>query len=243
MSAFWNQVWQSQRDNASHLPVGRDLPPASESEKSGVASQSVAGTESARADGSQQSVPDSKGGVADFEPGGGSGRARFADQPTAIEPHRNDHAAWDEEAEGTPDADNDGDWDGTNLDEEIDDEPGAPAQRSLPPSDIPRSPSPADVPSTPWVGRPVRRPLGWNGKPKGRGLVKPDEVRLAFSPHERLLILDTWQRSGLHAGDFAPLVGLSKHTLYLWKKRFTEQGPAGLAERPRAPRPAASCRK
>jgi transposase len=78
-----------------------------------------------------------------------------------------------------------------------------------------------------------RRPLGWNGKPKGRSLVKPDEVRLAFSPHERLLILDTWQRSGLPAGDFAPLVGLSKHTLYLWKKRFAEHGPAGLAERPR----------
>ena len=78
-----------------------------------------------------------------------------------------------------------------------------------------------------------RRPLGWNGKPKGRGLVKPDEVRLAFSAHERLLILDTWQRSGLPAGDFAPLVGLSKHTLYLWKKRFAEHGPAGLAERPR----------
>ena len=47
-----------------------------------------------------------------------------------------------------------------------------------------------------------RRPLGWTGKPKGRALVKPDEVRLAFSPHERLLILDTWQRSGLPAGDF-----------------------------------------
>lgn len=78
-----------------------------------------------------------------------------------------------------------------------------------------------------------RRPLGWNGKPKGRALVKPDEVRLAFSPHERLLILDTWQRSGLPAGDFAPLVGLSKHTLYLWKKRFAEHGPAGLTEQPR----------
>lgn len=77
------------------------------------------------------------------------------------------------------------------------------------------------------------RPLGWNGRPKGRALVKPDEVRQAFSPHERLLILDTWQRSGLPAGDFAPLVGLSKHTLYLWKKRFSEHGPAGLAEQPR----------
>ena len=78
-----------------------------------------------------------------------------------------------------------------------------------------------------------RRPLGWNGAPAKRGLVKPDEVRQAFSPHERLLILDTWQRSGLPAGDFAPLVGLSKHTLYLWKKRFSQHGPAGLAEHPR----------
>ena len=78
-----------------------------------------------------------------------------------------------------------------------------------------------------------RRPLGWNGKPQKRTLVKPDEVRQAFSPHERLLILDTWQRSGLPAGDFAPLVGISKHTLYLWKKRFSQHGPAGLAEQPR----------
>jgi transposase InsO family protein len=78
-----------------------------------------------------------------------------------------------------------------------------------------------------------RRPLGWNGKPQKRTLAKPDEFRQAFSPHERLLILDTWQRSGLPAGDFAPLVGLSKHTLYLWKKRFSQHGPAGLAEQPR----------
>ena len=48
-----------------------------------------------------------------------------------------------------------------------------------------------------------RRPMGWNGKPKQRGLVKPDEVRQAFSPHERLLILDLaaeWSgRRGLRA--------------------------------------------
>jgi len=85
---------------------------------------------------------------------------------------------------------------------------------------------------SPGAGSP-RRQVGWNGKPKRRGLVKPDEVQLPFSPHERLLILDTWQRSGLPAGDFAPLVGLSKHTLYLWKKLFTQHGPAGLAERRR----------
>jgi transposase len=29
------------------------------------------------------------------------------------------------------------------------------------------------------------------------------------------------------------LVGVSKHTLYAWKKRFEEEGPAGLMDRPR----------
>ncbi len=85
-------------------------------------------------------------------------------------------------------------------------------------------PSPVELP---------RGRLGWDGLHKGRSLVKRDEVRLAFSPHERLLILDTWQRSGLPAGDFAPLVGISKHTLYAWKKQFTQHGPAGLMEKPR----------
>jgi len=66
----------------------------------------------------------------------------------------------------------------------------------------------------------VRRTLGGNGQPQKRNLAKPDEFRQASSPHERLLILDNWPRSGLPAGDFAPLMGISKHTLYLWKKRF-----------------------
>jgi len=48
-----------------------------------------------------------------------------------------------------------------------------------------------------------------------------------------LLLLDTWRRSGLPAGDFAALVGLSKHTLYAWKKKFDKQGPAGLLDQPR----------
>ncbi len=54
-----------------------------------------------------------------------------------------------------------------------------------------------------------------------------------MTPEQRLLILDTWPRSGLPAGDFAPLVGLSKHTLYSWKKRFDESGPAGLMDQQR----------
>src|SRR5205809_1660952 len=57
-----------------------------------------------------------------------------------------------------------------------------------------------------------------------------------MKPEQRLLLLDTWIRSGLPAGDFASMVGLSKHTLYGWKKRFDEQGPAGLADKPRRAR-------
>jgi transposase InsO family protein len=65
-------------------------------------------------------------------------------------------------------------------------------------------------------------------------LVKPQAVqRVVHTPQQRLLILDTWQRSGLPAGEFAALAGLSKHTLYAWKKKFQEQGPAGLMDEPR----------
>jgi transposase InsO family protein len=53
------------------------------------------------------------------------------------------------------------------------------------------------------------------------------------TPEQRLLILDTWQRSGLPAGDFVPLVGISKFTLYSWKKKFDAEGPAGLLDQPR----------
>lgn len=75
------------------------------------------------------------------------------------------------------------------------------------------------------------------GPRKGRRLVRPKESRqIPFNPEQRLLILDSWQRSGLPAGDFAPLVGLSKHTLYAWKKQFDEQGPGGLMDQPRGAR-------
>ena len=72
--------------------------------------------------------------------------------------------------------------------------------------------------------------------PRGRAprLVKPEQKeRVQHTPQQRLLILDTWQRSGLPAGDFAALAGLSKHTLYAWKKKFDELGPAGLMDEQR----------
>jgi transposase InsO family protein len=80
---------------------------------------------------------------------------------------------------------------------------------------------------------PLRTPP-LSGQRRGRRLVKPEEPpRETLTPEQRLLILDTWQRSGLPGGDFASLVGVSKHTLYAWKKKFREQGPAGLMDQPR----------
>src|SRR3984893_3355189 len=62
--------------------------------------------------------------------------------------------------------------------------------------------------------------LSRRGKP-GRRFVAHQDFRTApLTAEQRLLLLDTWQRSKLPAGDFAALVGLSKHTLYAWKKRL-----------------------
>src|SRR5262245_1686983 len=72
---------------------------------------------------------------------------------------------------------------------------------------------------------------------KGRRLARPAVTAAPpFTPEQRLLLLDTWRRSGLPAGDFAALVGISKHTLYAWKQRFDADGPAGLMDQPRGAR-------
>src|SRR5262245_51088380 len=67
----------------------------------------------------------------------------------------------------------------------------------------------------------------------GRRTARHEQPAVPFSFEQRLLLLDIWRRSGLSAGDFAPLVGLSKFTLYEWKRRFEADGPAGLADKPR----------
>jgi transposase InsO family protein len=61
--------------------------------------------------------------------------------------------------------------------------------------------------------------------------------RAQATPEQRLLILDTWIRSKLSAREFAGMVGISAHSLYKWKKRFSEDGPAGLCDKPKGGRP------
>jgi transposase InsO family protein len=77
------------------------------------------------------------------------------------------------------------------------------------------------------------------GQPRRGRRLRPKDAppKAAVTPQQRLLLLDIWQRSGLPAGDFAALVGMSKHTLYAWKKKFDTQGPAGLMDKPRGAPP------
>ena len=72
-------------------------------------------------------------------------------------------------------------------------------------------------------------------KTRRRGTLRPAVERplMPLSPQQKLLLLDTWQRSGLPARDFAALVNVSHHTLYSWKKKFAELGPGGLVDQPR----------
>jgi transposase InsO family protein len=59
--------------------------------------------------------------------------------------------------------------------------------------------------------------------------LSPDAARVAnFTGEQRLLLLDAWMRSKLPASEFAQLVGVTSTTLYGWRKRFDELGPAAL---------------
>jgi transposase InsO family protein len=88
----------------------------------------------------------------------------------------------------------------------------------------------ASVPSG-W-GEGVRPPTA---KVRRRGTLSPgvERPQMPLSPQQKLLLLDTWQRSGLPARDFGALVNISRHTLYAWKRRFEEMGPGGLVDQPR----------
>src|SRR5258705_13743017 len=58
---------------------------------------------------------------------------------------------------------------------------------------------------------------------RSRALQKPEGQPgrvTGLTARDRLLMLDTWMRSKLPAEDFAAMVGVSRHTLYVWKRRF-----------------------
>jgi transposase InsO family protein len=122
---------------------------------------------------------------------------------------------------------------------------GPGGQRGLPADQVDHEEEaalPGDVAEGEWpdfLAQLDRGSLPRLGQPRrGRRLVPKDApAKTPITPQQRLLLLDIWQRSNLPAGDFAALVGLSKHTLYLWKKKFDTQGPAGLMDQPRGAPP------
>ena len=111
------------------------------------------------------------------------------------------------------------------------------AEAASSPPELP--PAPID-PTAFGVGAPR---LCGRGPRSPRRLILPEEAAAAtrkLSTEQKLLILDTWQRSGLPATDFGAMIGLSKQTLYSWKHRFEEFGPAGLDDAVRKKLPTGS---
>src|SRR5579859_5202918 len=105
-----------------------------------------------------------------------------------------------------------------------------------PPAPSPRPPNP-ESPSNPTFPAP-EIPPGIKPRVRPGRLVHPDQATPGtFSPEQRVMVLDCWRRSGLPAVDFAPLIGVSRHTLYTWKRRFDKDGPAGLVDLPRGAPP------
>ena len=77
-----------------------------------------------------------------------------------------------------------------------------------------------------WEGDPPVVIPNLGGRKRGT-LSKPIERRQVLSPQQKLLLLDTWLRSGLPARDFGAMVNISRHTLYSWKQRFERLVPLG----------------
>jgi transposase InsO family protein len=75
------------------------------------------------------------------------------------------------------------------------------------------------------IGAPRRRQVR-----RARTVPAADARRPRMSANQRMLLLDTWRRSGLSASDFAAMVGVSAHTLYKWSQNFAAHGPAGLED-------------
>jgi transposase InsO family protein len=84
-----------------------------------------------------------------------------------------------------------------------------------------------------WEGAPPLPPPNLRARKKGTLAKPPERPQTPITSQQKLLLLDTWMRSGLPARDYGALVNVSRHTLYAWKRKFEQLGPAGLMEQPR----------
>ncbi len=105
-------------------------------------------------------------------------------------------------------------------------------------SNVPLSPLPSESDESAQEASQSPRPFGATpvrvrSRRPSRQLITPQEAAAStrqLTAEQKLLILDTWQRSALPATDFGGMLGLSKQTLYSWKRRFEMLGPAGLED-------------
>lgn len=109
------------------------------------------------------------------------------------------------------------------------------------PLEVPAGTEEADsAPPEDEDNEPLRRPAltgAGGGARKGKQHAKPEPKRPALTPEQRLNLLFTWQKSGLPVSEFARLTGVTKHTLFNWKHRFEQFGPAGLMDKQRGVKP------
>jgi transposase InsO family protein len=88
-----------------------------------------------------------------------------------------------------------------------------------------------------WEGDPPLSKPNLGARRRGSLYKRSERPVVQHSPQQKLLLLDTWARSGLPARDFGALVDVSRHSLYAWKRRFEQLGPAGLMEQSRGGKP------
>jgi len=127
---------------------------------------------------------------------------------------------------------------------EADASPVAPPLASAASGFVPRNPDPDVSAAEDSFSATASAAQAWGALPplarsrQRRHTLAPAVSKIeSLRPEQRLLLLDTWQRSGLPAADFAALVGVSKFTLFAWKKRFELEGPAGLMDKPKGTPP------
>lgn len=180
----------------------------------------------------------------DPEGGGGSPGAEIPSGTTCSPEARTEESAsslqWAESSPGTPPLSGDTEVASVAA-EDIAELIADAVQESVRPADEPADAAAraASEPATSWLEELPAELRAEQPRVRGKRLAKPDPTaeKRTFTPAQRLLLLDCWHRSGLPAGDFAPLVGLSQHTLYKWQEHFERLGPEGLMDQPRGARP------
>ena len=91
----------------------------------------------------------------------------------------------------------------------------------------PTSPIDPEPEGEPRDWEPDPMPPSLTGRRRGGALKKPEPPKMPLSPQQKLLLLDTWKRSGLPARDFGALVNISRHTCTRGRPGLRRRGRPG----------------